>query len=207
MVAEKRETNSITLIEKNAIQKIAEFGYTNEEATQILKTLEKYNSSIDDQYFRVITNNIYYDNEKSSTLYEYIRIPSAVSQKYYCINLKKKVLQPIILLVSKFEGLGLVSDILELANKFHFELTPEEICIYGYLKILEKNSQHIPIQLIKDRVDSERNECQEKEFVCRYLENDKCGLTEQTTDKVLDMLQKKDIIKRYSSWVEIIEQI
>ena len=94
-----------------------------------------------------------------------------------------------------------------LANKFHFELTPEEICIYGYLKILEKNSQHIPIQLIRDRVDSERNECQEKEFVCRYLENDKCGLTEQTTDKVLDMLQKKDIIKRYSSWVEIIEQI
>ena len=193
---------SVWLSEKQAILKLQEIGYSMNEAEYVLHLLEKTFADVESEYFK-IKFDMRFPTFPEGTI-GYI---APIREKYYCFDLKKKVLDLIVLLINKFTPMGAFSDVLDYMNKFGFDLDVDEVCVYGCLKEIQKKKQNEEIlitELLDYYAEKEDALCQEDNYICKYSVNGICGISKLNVEKVLDKLQKKDVIKRYSSWIEIV---
>ena len=92
-------------------------------------------------------------------------------------------------------------------NTLKFELEPEEICIYAYIKKMNKKSKIILINNLIDEIKKNLGVCNEDKYLCKYADEGKCILNENKINNVLDVLQRKNVIKRYSTWIELVEEL
>lgn len=191
------------LCEKDAITKIQRYGFSIEKAKQVLEILENGKELVDKKlfYVEVFTE---FPNFPEGT----IGLMVPIQKKYYCINLEKKVIELIVLLINKFTPIGVVSDVIGYVSKFGFQIEPEEACIYGYLKSLKGNKNEIIIVELIDYFKNRNDKvCSEENTICKFSEEGVCKLDEVRINQVLDMLQKHNAIKRYSTWIEIEQNI
>ena len=92
-------------------------------------------------------------------------------------------------------------------NTFKFELEPEEVCIYAYIEKMNKKSKIILINNLIDEIKKKLGACNEDKYLCKYADEGKCILNENNINAVLDVLQRKNVIKRYSTWIELVEEL
>lgn len=203
MVAENRNSYKSWLCEKDAIAKIQGYGFSIEQAKQVLEILENNKEIVDKKLFDLEVSTEF-PNFPEGT----IGFMVPYQKKYFCINLGRKAMELIVLLVNKFTPIGLVTDVLDYVSKFGFQIEPEEACVYGYLKFKKSNKNEIPIVELIDYIENRNDKfCSEKNTLCKFSEEGICKLDEVRINLVLDMLQKHNVIKRYSTWIEIEQNI
>lgn len=202
LVAEDSASYADKLSENEIIYEIQKHGFSQNDANKIFSVLNQYNNCVDDKYFKKVVS---FGGERNSAYYLNYRIPEETS--YYCVNIKKKTLELLLLLANKFTPLGVVSDVLKFMNTLKFELEPEEICIYAYIKKMNKKSKIILINNLIDEIKKNLGACNEDKYLCKYADEGKCILNENNINAVLDVLQRKNVIKRYSTWIELVEEL
>ena len=203
LVAEDSASYADKLSEDEIIYEIQKHGFSQNDANKIFSVLNQYNNCVDDKYFKKVVS---FGSERNSTKYIGYMIPIKETS-YYCINIKKKTLELLLLLANKFTPLGIVSDVLKFMNTFKFELEPEEVCIYAYIKEMNKKSKIILINNLIDEIKKNLGVCNEDKYLCKYADEGKCILNENNINAVLDVLQRKNVIKRYSTWIELVEEL
>ena len=201
LVAEDNDSYTDVLSENEIIYEIQKYGFLQNDAEKIFSILNKYNNCIDDAYFKKVVSFGIENN--SDICYRYL---ASEKDSYYCINIKKKTLELLLLLANKFTPLGVVSDVLKFMNTFKFELEPEEVCIYAYIKEMNKKSKIVLINNLIDKIKKNLDKCNEDKFLCKYADEGKCILNENKINDVLDVLQRKNVVKRYSTWIELVEE-
>ena len=202
LVAEDSASYADKLSENEIIYEIQKYGFLQNDAEKIFSVLNQYNNCVDDKYFKKVVS---FGGERNSAYYLNYMIPEETS--YYCVNIKKKTLELLLLLANKFTPLGVVSDVLKFMNTFKFELEPEEVCIYAYIEKMNKKSKIILINNLIDEIKKKLGACNEDKYLCKYADEGKCILNENNINAVLDVLQRKNVIKRYSTWIELVEEL
>ena len=205
MVAEDSGTYDTWLDDDGTICKLEKYGFSKEEAKKLFEAL--LTKQLDAE---CLTFKSKFEMEFPNTSMNVMHMMIPKEKRYTCINISKNAVGLLKLILSVLNPISTITDVIVYLYSLSFKMEPEEACIYGYIKEMEsKNKSNIIVidEFVNIIQKNSSGICNNKDFQCKYSNNGECTMEEVKLNKILDMLVERNIIKRFSDRLEIIEKV